>query len=128
MTFLAHRLQHLLGWDAPIHDPHPPSLAMQAADLLQEELQGLLVLGVPGKHLVRHGKTIQGNNQPDHHLHTIWTLVTAVSELTFGGGVVGPLDFEVGAGEVVENLIEFCPEEIPPLSLKKSEDLLAMDQ
>ena len=128
MAFLPHQFQHLLGRDAPVHDPRPPRLAVQAADLLQEELQGLLVRGVPGQDLVRHGKTLRGDNQPDHHLHAVRALVPAVPELALVGGVVGRLDLEVGAGEVIENQVELRPEEIAPPFLKVSEDRFAMGQ
>ena len=59
----AHLFEHLLGWDAAIHDPSPPRLAVLVSDPREKVLQRRFVDGIAREHLVgEHASVIEGIN------------------------------------------------------------------
>jgi hypothetical protein len=65
----------------------------------------------------------------DHDLHAIFALVTAVAEAALVLFVLRRRRLEIGAGEVVEQHIELCPEQVlPTLAQVREQRLLVWQQ
>src|SRR5712692_7191147 len=76
---LAHLLQSLFRWDATVHYPNALGFAVLLFDLFEEVLQGRLVTGIAGQHLIGQRKSLRRDNQRHHYLHTIPTFVPTVA-------------------------------------------------
>ena len=119
----SHLLQCFFRRDAPIHHPDPLRLAILLFDLLQKVFERGLVAGVAGHHFVGQRKTFRRDNQPDDYLHAVRPLVSAVTEFSsvlFGKRRVA---FAVRAGQVVEQHVELCVEQIFPALCEVIEQL-----
>src|SRR5271157_6266044 len=93
---LAHRLQILLGWNPPVHDPYPLRLSILLLDLFEKGRQRGLIAGVAWHHLVAQGKAFRGDDQSNHHLHEIRALVAAVAKLALVLFRKGWITLEIG--------------------------------
>jgi hypothetical protein len=109
-----HLGQHLFGWNAAVHHPDAVCLAVLGFDLAQHVAQRGLVGCVPRQHLVGDREALGRDDQGDHDLHAIFALVTAVAEAALVLFVLRRRRLEIGAGEVVEQHIELCPEQVLP--------------
>lgn len=76
----AHLLQHLFGGDAAIHQPNPPRLAVLAFDAREKILQRRVIRRVAGEHLIGERKALRRDDQRNHHLHAVGTMITRVTE------------------------------------------------
>ena len=115
--------EHVLGGDAAVHDPDAPRLAEAGLDFLQEAAQGGFVGGVAGHDFVGEREAFGGDDQGDDDLRAVGTLVARVAELAFVAGREGRIAFEVGAGEIVEEDVEFDSEEVFPASAQEGEEV-----
>ena len=110
----AHLFQHLLGRDAPIHDPNPLGLPVLFFYFLEKVGQGLLVLGVARQHFIGDRKTLRRDDQGDDHLNAIRTLVPAVTVAAFGACGKRRMAFKVRARQIVEQHFVAGMEQILP--------------
>ena len=124
----AHFGQHVFGGDAAIHDPGAPGFAEAGLDFFQEAAQGGLVGGVSGHDLVGEREAFGGDDQGDDDLHAVGTLVAGVTELALVVGREGRGALEVGAGEIVEQDVEFDSEEVFPTCSKEGEEVVLVIQ
>ncbi len=102
-----HLIEGFLGGDAAIHDPGAPLFAVAVGDFPEHVGERGFIRGVAAHDFVTDGKAIGGDDESDDDLHTVGTLVAAVTEgfetARLGDRAVG-IDLEVGAGEIVEQV------------------------
>ncbi len=117
---LTHLLQGIFGRYAPVHQPNPPRFAVLVLNLLQKALERGFVAGVARQHFVGQRKTLRRDHQRNHHLHTIRTLVPAVTKLPFVVFRKRRIALKIGAGQIIEQHVESDAEEILPALLEKA--------
>ena len=127
---LTHLGEDLFGWDAAVHHPNAPRLAVLRLDLGEEAPQRLVVAGVAGHDLVGERQAVRRHDECDHHLWAVRPLVPAVAVATLVAlGLRRGVDFEVGAGQVVEQHVEAAGvEQIAPAGDPMAEQLLLVGQ
>ena len=81
---------------------------------MQKSPQGRVVRGVARQHFIGEREAIRRDDQCDDHLYAIAAFVTAVAEAAFVVVVVRGRRFKIGAGQVVEQHLEFGAEQIHP--------------
>ena len=110
----AHLGQAVLGGDAAVHHPDAIGSAVAVVDAVQEATEGGAVGGVAAHHLVAQREALGRDDQRDDDLPAVAALVAAVTVLA---QIVRPPVFvglEVGAGQVVQQHVEFGAEEFTP--------------
>jgi len=124
----AHFGQHVLGGDAAIHDPDAAGFAEARLDFFQEAAQGGFVRGVAGHDLVGQREALGSDDKRDDDLHAVGAFVARVAELAFVAGREGRVALEVGAGQIVEQHVEFDPEEVFPTPAQEGEEVVLVLQ
>jgi hypothetical protein len=126
---LAHLGQTRFGGDAAVHDPDPPRMAVARFDAVEEFAQGAVVAAVAGQHFVAQRKAFRCDDQGDHHLPAVTTLVAAVAILAQVFRSAWGVALEIGAGQVVEQDVETRAEQFAPTPLEELEQrVLVFDQ
>ena len=119
---ISHLGQHFLGRNAAIHHPRAFGLAILLFDLGQELPQCRLVRGVAVHDFVGQWKTIRRDNQRDHDLHAIGTLVAAVAKLPLA--IARRIAFEIGTGQIIQQHLEIGLKQIFPALAQEREHRL----
>jgi len=121
----AHLGENLLGRNAAIHHPHAPRLAVLALDLGEERAQRLAVGGVAGQDLISQRQALGRYHERDDELRAIGPLVAAVAMAALAFlRQIGGVDFEIGAGQIVEQHVEGGVEQIAPALGQMREQIL----
>jgi len=128
-TALTHLDEDLFGWDAAVHHPNAPRLAVLRLDLGQEAPQRLVVAGVAGHDLAGERQAVRRHDERGHPLRAVRPLIPAVAVATLVAlGLRRGVDFEVGAGQVVEQHVEAGVEQVAPAGDQMAEQLLLVGQ
>ena len=83
-------------------------------DPIQKVAQGGRVGSIARQHLVAQRKALWRDDQADHHLTTVETLVAAIAILALVALLAQRVRLEIGAGQIVEQHIELCPKQFAP--------------
>lgn len=101
---LAHRLERLLRWNAPVHRPEAADPAAFRLEPLDERHLSFAVVRVAGHDLVGEGESVGRKDESDHDLKTAAAFVAAVAVTPeFAFESLRSVDLEVRAREVKED-------------------------
>ena len=95
-------------------------------NLFQECFQRGLLTGVPLHHFVGQGKAVRRHHQSNNDLHAIGPFVPAVAKAPLP--TRRRIAFKIGAGQVIQQHLKFCLEQILPALLEITEQILRVRQ
>lgn len=122
---LAHRLERLLRWNAPVHQPEAADPAVFRLEPLDERHLSFAVVRVAGHDLVGEGESVGCKDESDHDLKTVAAFVAAVAVTPeFAFESLRSVDLEVRTREVEEDGVAGRAEEPRPAVAKVVEQLV----
>ena len=125
VAVLAHLGEGLLRRHASVHEPEVADLAIFRLKPPDERHLRLLVARVAGKHLVGERETVRRQDEGNHDLEAVPSLVAAVSvALDVAVERLRAVNLEVGARQVEEDNITRRAEETSPAVSQKEEEVV----
>ena len=116
------------GGNAPVHHPDALGLAVTFLDERKHVLERGFVGGVAGEHFAGQRQAFGRDDQRHDDLHAVAAFVPAVTEAAGIFFILRHVTFKIGAGQIVEQHVEFRAEEITPAPAQMGEEFVLVFQ